>query len=65
VDVTGASVDIGLDDRLGGMPEGAWLRDKAHRFDCIMSYPSGKESVTGYAREPWHFRYVGVEVATA
>jgi zinc D-Ala-D-Ala carboxypeptidase len=28
-------------------------------------YPQGMEGVTGYEWEPWHVRYVGVEVATA
>ena len=27
-------------------------------------YPKGKEYITGYSYEPWHIRYVGVEVAT-
>ncbi|HLN62850.1 MAG TPA: D-alanyl-D-alanine carboxypeptidase family protein, partial [Symbiobacteriaceae bacterium] len=26
-------------------------------------YPKGKESITGYAYEPWHMRYVGVTLA--
>ena len=30
-----------------------------------MRYPEGKEQITGYTFEPWHFRYVGVEEATA
>ena len=28
-----------------------------------MRYLEGKESVTGYIYEPWHYRYVGVELA--
>ena len=28
-----------------------------------MSFPSGKEDVTGYKFEPWHYRYVGTETA--
>ena len=27
-------------------------------------YPAGKENITGYMYEPWHVRYVGVELAT-
>ena len=30
-----------------------------------MRYPEGKETVTGYAYEPWHVRYVGKEHAKA
>ena len=28
-----------------------------------MRYPKGKEWITGYAYEPWHYRYVGVDAA--
>ena len=44
---------------------GEWLRENAHRFGFIMRYPKGKDDTTGYAYEPWHFRYVGVDTATA
>jgi D-alanyl-D-alanine carboxypeptidase len=30
-----------------------------------LRYPAGKEKVTGYANEPWHYRFVGVAAATA
>ena len=32
-------------------------------YGFILRYPEGKESITGYAYEPWHLRYVGVDVA--
>ena len=38
---------------------GAWLKANAWKYGFIMSYPKGKSSVTCYAYEPWHFRYVG------
>ena len=44
-------------------PEGAWLAENAARFGFVMSYPEGKEAVTCYSYEPWHYRYVGREVA--
>lgn len=46
-------------------PEGAWLAENAPRFGFVMSYPEGKEDVTCYIYEPWHYRYVGREVAQA
>ncbi len=69
---TGLAMDITnidhMDDdhekQLGTMPEGIWLRENAHRFGFILRYPEGKEDITGYSYEPWHFRYVGVELAT-
>ena len=37
----------------------AWLRKNAWRYGFIQRYPKGKEKVTGYQAEAWHFRYVG------
>jgi zinc D-Ala-D-Ala carboxypeptidase len=44
---------------------GIWLAANAYRYGFVLRYPSGKTAITGYSFEPWHFRYVGVEVATA
>jgi len=40
-----------------------WLQKHAHEYGFILRYPKGKEWITGYAYEPWHYRYVGVDVA--
>ncbi len=40
-----------------------WLSNNAHKFGFIMRYPKDKEHITGFNYEPWHYRYVGVEVA--
>src|SRR5690606_25696674 len=68
---TGLTFDIGgpneahwLKQSFDKTAEGKWLAANAHRFGFIMRYPNGKEGVTGYMYEPWHFRYVGVERAT-
>ena len=45
-------------------PEYKWLIKNAHKYGFIERYPKGKEWITGYAYEPWHYRYVGVEAAT-
>ena len=42
----------------------AWLKDNAHKFGFILRYPKGKEDITGYTYEPWHYRFVGREAAT-
>ena len=39
--------------------EGKWLAGNAHKYGFFLRYPKGKESITGYMFEPWHFRYVG------
>lgn len=42
-------------------PEFAWLREHAHEYGFVLSYPKGN---TYYIYEPWHWRYVGVLLAT-
>ena len=42
-----------------------WLRDNAWRFGFILRYPADKTPITGYSFEPWHFRYVGTDLATS
>lgn len=44
---------------------GEWLAKHAHEYGFILRYPKGKEATTGFQYEPWHFRYVGIELATA
>lgn len=44
---------------------GIWLAANSYKYGFILRYPKGKTAITGYNFEPWHFRYVGVEVATA
>ncbi|MGH2444570.1 MAG: D-alanyl-D-alanine carboxypeptidase family protein, partial [Candidatus Limnocylindria bacterium] len=44
-------------------PTGAWMRDNAWRFGFVMSYPKGSFDTTCYDYEPWHYRYVGREMA--
>lgn len=43
--------------------EGAWLAENSWKYGFILRFPEGKEEVTGYQFEPWHFRYVGRELA--
>ena len=43
---------------------GKWLAANAWQYGFILRYPSGRTATTGYQFEPWHFRYVGVELST-
>lgn len=43
--------------------EYAWLKDNCYKYGFILRYPEGKEHITGYNTESWHFRYVGYDVA--
>jgi len=61
---SGLAVDIGsLEGEFEGSAEEAWLLEHAHEYGFILRYPEGKEDITGFAHEPWHYRYVGREQA--
>lgn len=44
--------------------EGIWLVNHAREYGFSMSYPLYAYALTGLAYEPWHYRYVGIELAT-
>ncbi len=61
---TGLAVDINdLEETFADTLEGRWLSENAYRYGYILRYPKGKEAITGYAYEPWHYRYIGIELA--
>ena len=68
---TGLAIDITrkgvwrTDPGFDTSKEFQWLQKHAHEYGFILRYPRGKESITGISYEPWHWRYVGVEAATA
>ena len=41
-----------------------WLMANCHKYGFILRYPKGTTDITGIIYEPWHYRYVGVEIAT-
>lgn len=61
VDVAGSNDDY---DEFESSLEFPWLKEHAHEYGFILRYPKGKEDITGFKYEPWHYRYVGIEVAT-
>ncbi|SDK57261.1 D-Ala-D-Ala carboxypeptidase. Metallo peptidase. MEROPS family M15B [Cryobacterium psychrotolerans] len=44
-------------------PHGRWLAANAWRYGFLLRYPADKVAITGYEFEPWHFRYIGVQLA--
>lgn len=40
-----------------------WLWEHCWEYGFVVRYPEGKEDLTGHDFEPWHFRYVGKDVA--
>ena len=62
---TGLAVDISsLNQSYINTAEGQWVDKNAHKYGFIIRFPEGKLEYTGYSYEPWHLRYVGVELAT-
>ena len=44
-------------------PEAKWMQNNSYKYGFILRYPKGKEKITGYKYEPWHYRFVGIELA--
>lgn len=63
IDVGNANGACGLQACFANTPVGKWVGKNAHKYGFIMRYQKGQESVTGYAYEPWHFRYLGTSLA--
>lgn len=53
-----------LNEGFGDTDGGKWLQAHAREYGFIIRYPKGKHDITQIDYEPWHLRYVGVEVAT-
>lgn len=70
---TGLAMDLGsyqdpgnmLQPSYGQTPSGKWLAENSWKYGFILRYLEGKEDITGYQYEPWHFRYVGKDIAAA
>ena len=69
---TGLAFDIGekgkedlwLTSAFGETKAGQWLAQNSHKFGFILRYPKGKEQITGFMHESWHFRYLEGDLAT-
>ncbi len=42
---------------------GAWMLENAWRYGFVLSYSKDKEDITCYIYEPWHYRYMGRDLA--
>ncbi|SDT00435.1 D-alanyl-D-alanine carboxypeptidase [Paenibacillaceae bacterium GAS479] len=63
MDVSGVDGKCAAESCFGDTPEADWLAKNAADYGFIIRYPEGKQDITGYKYEPWHIRYVGVELA--
>ena len=60
VDVEGSNFDY---NKFEKTPEFKWMINNSYKYGFILRYPKGKEHITGFKYEPWHYRYVGVKLA--
>lgn len=65
---TGLALDVAVKSDLsigkfGNSKEFNWMKDNSYKYGFILRYPEGKEYITGYGYEPWHYRYVGIDAA--
>lgn len=62
---TGLAIDLNeISSSFANTAEGIWVANNCYKYGFILRYPKEKEAQTGYMYEPWHVRYVGVDVAT-
>ena len=65
---TGLAIDVAdyndKNDKFEATESFKWMQTNAHKCGYILRYPKGKENITGYSYEAWHYRYVGIDTAT-
>jgi D-alanyl-D-alanine carboxypeptidase len=66
---TGLAMDVSttqLGCRIGSFgasKASKWIAANAWQYGFVVRYPNGKTAITGYVWEPWHLRYVGIDLA--
>ncbi len=53
-----------INSNFDNTPQAQWLAQNCYKYGFILRYPEGKTNETGYKYESWHFRYVGIDLAT-
>jgi len=65
---TGLAVDVadltGDYDNFQNTKEFEWMINNSYKYGFILRYPKSRYHITGFKYEPWHYRYVGVDIAT-
>ena len=61
IDITNQYTNRSIGSWFNDTPQAKWLYENAHKYGFILRYPEGKEHITGYKYESWHYRYIGKE----
>jgi D-alanyl-D-alanine carboxypeptidase len=56
--------DPEIRDAFAESKAGIWVNEHGHEYGFFLRYPRDKGDITGYGYEAWHYRYVGVDLAT-
>lgn len=62
VDIVDSDYPV-TDEKQAETPTNLWLAENAWKYGFIQRYPPDTEEITGYSWHPWHYRYVGEDVA--
>ncbi len=67
---SGLAIDIACfrnniySDEIINSDEEIWMKENSYKYGFILRYPENKEYITGYNYEPWHYRYVGIDISS-
>lgn len=61
----GLAIDVNsVEENFKNTNEYKWLKNNSYKYGFIERYPENKEYITGFGYEPWHYRYLGVDITT-
>jgi len=63
IDISASPAKCSLAACFADTEQGKWLAENAWKYGFILRYPEGQTDVTGYEFEPWHYRYIGIDLA--
>lgn len=62
VDIVSREYQV-LDEQQASTQEQQWLMEHCWEYGFVLRYPVDRSDLTGIIYEPWHYRYVGKELA--
>lgn len=63
VDFSTWDINYAIQSAFADTEAGRWLERHGWEYGFVLPYPSTGEERTGYAYEPWHWRWIGRELA--
>jgi D-alanyl-D-alanine carboxypeptidase len=63
IDISAKPAKCALQACFAKTAQGKWLAKNAWKYGFVLRYPKGETAVTGYEFEPWHYRFVGKDLA--